>query len=379
MHTDLRNGDLAMLAQVLKEQDAAKLDVIAPAGKIRADGTTIVVEDAITDLSIDGVTSRPARLEPTRVFDEGVSEKLSIPLAYVRRMREARPDLYAANVNGWLHGDGGDTGPDGRSFMVRAFTSEDGGIARALLSDSYKVMDNIDVLTASLDGIRKAGVEAEVARCDLTERRMYVKVTAPQVLAYAPELLAGYRSPFTGQSGTDNPAVFAGFIVQNSEVGGGAFSITPSLTIQVCNNGLTITKDVMRAVHLGSRLEEGVIRWSEETQAKTLELVTLKATDAVRTFLDVEYVKAQIRALEEKAGVPITGKVQDVVRLVAKKCLFTEETTEGVLDHFLRAGQFTAGGVLHAVTSYAQTVENADDAYALEEAGLRALEVAAAL
>ena len=33
------------------------------------------------------------------------------------------------------------------------------GVARALLSDSYKVIDNLDALMATLDGIRQAGVE----------------------------------------------------------------------------------------------------------------------------------------------------------------------------------------------------------------------------
>src|SRR5690606_20239204 len=103
--------------------------------------------------------------------------------------------------------------------------------------------------------------------------RMYVRVVAPEVQALAPTLLAGYRSPFTGQSGTDNPTVFAGFEISNSEVGGGAFTIVPRLVIQVCNNGLKITKDAVRNVHLGARLDDGVIRWSESTQRQNLDLV----------------------------------------------------------------------------------------------------------
>lgn len=378
----LRNGDLQSLVTLLRDRDARKVDVIAPASKIRSEGGVIVVADASTEITEDGVTVREARLTPGNVFNEGIADKLKIPLAYVRRIHAERPDLYDANVNGWLQGPEGNS-PDARNFLVRSFTSPtpeaETGFARAFLSDTFKIVDDFDALTAALDGVRKAGVAVEITKCDLTERRMYVKVAAEGIKAYAPTLLAGYRSPFTGQTGSENPTVFAGFVVSNSEVGGGAFSITPQITVQVCSNGMTITKDATRAVHLGSRNDEGIIRWSEDTQRKTLELITLKAADAVKTFLDVDYVTGVVKALEAQSGKPIEGKLDEQVRLVAKKCLFTEEVTEGVLDHFIRGGQFTAGGVLHAVTSFAQTLDDADAAYALEESGVKALEFAAAL
>ena len=59
----------------------------------------------------------------------------------------------------------------------------------------------------------------------------------------APALLAGYRTPFTGAAGADNPVVFAGFVITNSETGCGAFTLTPRLVVQVCRNGMTITRD----------------------------------------------------------------------------------------------------------------------------------------
>lgn len=59
------------------------------------------------------------------------------------------------------------------------------------------MVDNLDVLMAVLDGVRAAGVQVDIAGCDLTERRMYVKVRALQVAEYAPELPADCHSPFT--------------------------------------------------------------------------------------------------------------------------------------------------------------------------------------
>ena len=136
---------------------------------------------------------------------------------------------------------------------------------------------------------------------------MYVRVVCEQVRVLAPALLAGYRSPFTGASGADNPVVFAGFVITNSETGCGAFTLTPRLVVQVCRNGMTITRDAMRAVHLGERLDEGVVTWSGNTQDKTLALITAKTTDAVATFLDPRYVRTR-RPGDREGRRPAAGR-----------------------------------------------------------------------
>lgn len=393
-----RHAGLADLVDMLRTQQVHKVDMVVPASQMKAEEGLIVVRGVEPVIDDDGVTQADGHYRPTSVFDEGVSDKLGIPLAYVRKIGADRPDLYDANVNGWLHGrkpltrvrrDVHDMREspletiregvpgDPRSFLLRAFKGDDGepGIARALLSDRYATMDNLDVLMSVLDGVRAAGVEVNVDGCDLTERRMYVRIVAPQVQALAPTLLEGYRSPFTGDRGEENPTVFAGFEISNSEVGDGAFSIVPRLVIQVCNNGLKITKDAMRSVHLGSRLDSGMINWSLDTQSKNLALVQAKTRDAVATFLDVDYMQRVIRGIEAESQTPLTEAV-DVVKNVGKKLLYTEEQTKGILDHFVKVGQMTAGGVMHAVTSYAQTIEDADVAARIEDSALRALTLA---
>lgn len=355
-----RNATLADLAKLLQEQHARKHDVVAPARALHAFEGNLTVAG-------DGTLYRP-----TAVADEGIAEKLDIPTKYLRRLRSDNPELYDANINGWLS-------RDDRSFLVRTFSADEGseGVARAFLSDRYRVIDNFDYLTAALAGLRDAGVNVEIGRCDLTERRVYVEVTAPEVQALAPALLERYRSPFTGASGADNPVVWAGFVLSNSETGGGAATITPRIKVQVCSNGLTIAKDAVRNVHLGGQLDEGVIRWSEDTQRRNLELVTAQARDAVTTFLDVEYIQRVIGEITEKAQTPIDKPVE-AIEVVSRQLRFPKERSEAILDHFIKGADLTAGGVLHAVTSVAQTLHDADDAYELEAQAFRALEAVAA-
>jgi hypothetical protein len=406
IHTDTRHATLSDLAQLLQSQQTRKLDVVANSAGFRFVNGMLHVSGQEAQIDESGVTAVDGIYRPTAVFDEGLASKLSIPLTYVRRMRDERPDLYDANANGWLHGTIAvvarvlDTRPaDARRFMLRLFKGDDGseGIARAMLSDTYKRMDNLDVLTAALQGVRDADAQIEVEGCDLTERNMLVRIVAPNITAAMPQLLDGYRSPFNdehiaqqrralangrdlaareGQGYSDGePIVWAGLVLRNSETGGGAFTITPRISVRVCRNGLTITQDVMRSVHLGAKLDEGVVRWSDDTQSKLLQLVTAKARDAVATFLDVDYLTKIAERIDEQAGRSIDGNASEVVENVGKALAFTQQQTQGVLDHFIRGGQPTAGGVVNAITSYAQLVADADDAASMEAAALRALDL----
>lgn len=394
---ECRNADLMDLAAILRQQQAVKVDVVAPATTISSQGANIIVDGG----DAAGV------YRPTAICDEGIADKLGVPIGYLRRLRTERPDLYDANVNGWLGGgawhtfDGiGAAEVDPRSFLVRTFRGGDDetGVARAFLSDRFKTMDNLDVLTAALEGVRASGTAVEIEGCDLTERRMAIRVLAPEVQALAPALLANYRSPFEqgvnrsgwnlergraaaareglGYGDGGEPIVFAGFVIGNSETGGGAFTITPRIVVRVCRNGLTINIDALRSIHLGGKLDEGVVRWSTDTQERNLELVMAQARDAVTTFLDVDYVKTKVAEIEALAGAPVT-KPEATVKIVAKRLGLTEDRTDEVLAHFIMGGSLTAGGIMQAITSVAQCVDDADESAELEGMALRALELAA--
>ena len=143
------------MVALLQRQHDAKLDVVVPARDLRmADG----------ELHIEGVgeptspsMGDPARgvFRPTVVCDGGIADKLGIPAQYLRRMREEEHvGLLDHNVNTWLADE-----PTKR-YLIRTLrgAGHQPGIARALLSEKYKITDNLDVLMAVLDGIRRTGV-----------------------------------------------------------------------------------------------------------------------------------------------------------------------------------------------------------------------------
>jgi hypothetical protein len=128
----------------------------------------------------------------------------------------------------------------------------------------------------------------------------------------------------------------------------------------------------MRQIHIGGKLDEGVIKWSDETQQRTLELVKAKTADAVRTFLDVDYVRMVIAGIEEAAAVKVTSPVKAVDN-IAKGFGFNDSEKDQIMTFFIQSGDATAGGVMNAVTATAQVLTDPDRANELEDVALDVL------
>lgn len=427
-----RNTDLDMLVKLLHEQHVRRVDLVTSASALRSEQGSLFIADSENTklLESDGVTNVAGLYVPTKTFDTGIATKLNIPSAYLRDLREeGRFDLYDGNVNMRLHGlvdygwpDESGVKPDpvvvypplDAKYLVRLLKGDEGepGVARAFLSPKYKIIDNYDVLLAVLDGIRQGGIEALPTQCDLTDSRMFVKFDAPQIAALAPRLLEGYRSPFEGRGalkrageefalrseygrwdaasalaaarvegqgyapGTE-PVVWAGLVVSNSDVGQGSWWVYPVIKVRICRNGLTLVAEATRKVHLGGTQAEGVVNWSTETRERELALITSQARDAVQTYLSQEFLDSQVARIEKLAAAPV-AEPEVTIKEVAKVAGFTQAEADGILAHFLRGGAYTAGGAANAVTSYSQTVEDAERAHELDTRAVRVLELAAA-
>ncbi|TVT27907.1 hypothetical protein FNH05_30675 [Amycolatopsis rhizosphaerae] len=409
--TTARNADLQDMLTMLRDQQAAKLDVVAPATALRSRDGAIALSDVEPVVDENGVTVVNGLYVPTKDADATIAAKLGIGLKYLRKLRGERPDLYDANVNGLLHGRSkrsatGETTmlypADERSFLLRLFRCQDSerGVLRALLSDSYGIIDNLDVLTAVLDGIRQADAEVQIRSCDLTESSMHCKVYSPTVAQLAPHFLRGYRNPFyanpdleaqrrevaadvdrarriaraDGQNyeSGDEPIVFAGFRFSNSEIGDGAVTIKPELYVKICRNGLTLPLLGIRKMHQGVKMEQGSVTWSRDTQNKHLAVITAQTRDAVREWLSPAFLATQIEEIDHLAGTPVP-EADKTIKVVAKKLGFSEAERDGVLSHFIAGGQLTAAGIANAITSYSQTVPDADRADALDDLALSAM------
>ncbi len=379
--TDLRRTDLDTLVATLQNDQARKHDIVVPASKLMATTAgTLMVEGGWTELGPDGVTVTDLEVAPSAIMMGGLAEKFG-PTGIQFRQYLAHlhgdPDthyLWAANLNHWL-----DQHADAR-YLLRTFTAGpddlDGAPAygRSLQADGYKLIDHLDTLMTALEAMRADGRRMEIRSCDLTENRMRVRVSSPDVVAQATAMLDGYRSPYGGQRGEDLPVIFGGFEISNSETGGGAFHLTPVLEVQVCKNGLRLNKHKMRKFHLGAKLEEGQVKWSNETRDRELDLIRAQVRDIVATSLDTEWVQAQADELAGKAQAPVADPVATVER-VGKALKWSPGEQADILRFFTTGGLATSGGLMHAVTAMAQEVANPDRAAVLEATGIEVLDL----
>lgn len=415
---DARYATLQDMAEILKDQNARRIDLVTPGHQLHSVGGQIIIPSGVTVMDETGVTNAGGAYRLTDTAVGHLSDRLKIDLRYLRRIHAERPDLFDANVNGWFQGlvtrDGNPERdwdlPNGRTVypkderkhLVRLFRGDnaDDGIMRGFLSSRFFAVDNLDVLLAVLQGIREAGLEigedgVQVDGCDLTERRMFVRIVAPQIKALAPTLLDGYRNPFGpngqlrgGHLGANvqrirqiaeregqahergqEPVMFAGFVVTNSETGDGKFSIIPRIVAEICRNGYTITADAFSRNHLGVEQSVGVVDYAADTKRAALTLVAKQARDAVAKFLSPEYLTDAVANLEREAGVEV-AQPQETIKAVVTDSLFSEELADEILGAFISQGQPTAAGVANAATAVAQMVPDPEVAARLEaEAG----------
>ncbi|WP_196812284.1 hypothetical protein [Nocardia sp. CNY236] len=147
----------------------------------------------------------------------------------------------------------------------------------------------------------------------------------------------------------------------------------PELLVEICGNGLTLPMFAYTKRHIGDRLEIGLSEdWSHDTQRKRLAVITAETRDKVAEWLSPQFLNARITELERHAATPVAHP-EHTIEVISKKLKFTEEERRGILSHFIAGAQLTSAGIAHAVTSYSQTIPDADRADTLDDLALHAM------
>jgi hypothetical protein len=395
-HETLRKADLGQIAQLLESQRVRTADVSIQGRNLWVANGNLIIQgvEPVVDLGVDGVTTTDVNgvYAFSNIGIESMAARLDIPQNHLRDLRANKTDLFDTVAGYYLRGElNGEPSPyvtpDGRIHTLRLLAADKAaegnevdGMVRAMLGGNYLAIDSLDILSSVVEGMGDAGVTPHNCKieADLTESRMVVKVWVPGIQTLAPDLLGGYRSPFTGKSGTDVPVVFAGLVFSNSEVGRGAWSVAPRVVFEVCTNGMTIAKDAVARKHVGEKLDgDGVIQWSQKTQAANLKLIQAKTADATKAFLDVDYLKAKIAEIEQAAKVKIKDDPEVVITKVTRHTGHQGQRS-AILNAFIQGGQMTAGGVMQAYTAAAQLTTSGDTAFDMENRALDAMQFVAA-
>ena len=327
--------DLRDVLLELQRQNAAKQDYISPASafSLGDDGRTFVMGEQ--------------QMGTTQLFHRQVGSALAIPAKYYDLMQREKPDLLAANVNAWFSAKDA-------SYMLRSMDYGSGRVARALLSDRYRRIDNLEIASAVLPLF--AGQEGmEVISSEVTESRLYLKIVNHRL-----------------EMACVGDRVQAGVVISNSEVGQGAVSVQPLIYTLACTNGMIVNSLGERKTHVGRQakaLEESFLVYSDEALQAEDHAFMLKLRDTTLAAIEETRFAQIVGKLEEAADAKITGRIQDVVELTGKTYALTEGEQDDVLTYLIQGGDLSLYGLSNAITRASQNVDSYDRATSLEAIG----------
>jgi hypothetical protein len=269
-------------------------------------------------------------------------------------------DLYRETVNGCLS-------RDERQVQVRTIEPNGQRIARAVVSDAFKAVDDQDLIPVMADIVDGHKDTWRAFGGQVTDTKTYLRFITkePQV-----KLSMG--------SGEHN--LFIGWQYSNSEVGAGYLQCGIFFFDGYCENGCIYNKMIIADVkmaHRGARIQTafGPILEERIREAELLNAQGMLA-DATRLALEAQYVPEVREMLEGAVSRTIPkGKEGLFLEEIGKRIGLTEEERNSALVHYdgKDRNQF---GAHAAITRLAQDADDYAGRARLEGLGGKVLEMA---
>lgn len=262
-------GVQATMERLVNEGKIAQ-DYIAPIG------VNLKLNDHIPVITFDGDGSNLSMSMPDGEFtlhDNAIgqlADRMAIPQRYLRTLAggEAWARQLAATVlnehSGWTQ-------------RSRVLVRTVGQQVRGVLSDSYRRLNSVEILTAFVQ--EAAGQGAVISDAYMNDTKVWAETILPQPLVVP-----------TANNG--DVIIFAGARFSTSDYGDGAVDMRAFLLNGACLNGM-VRESVMKQVHLGSKLPDNLA-----ISQRTYELDTQTTVSAVRDLTKGLFSR---EALERKA------------------------------------------------------------------------------
>lgn len=343
------------LAAELDRQKKTKTDYIADTAAI-----SVRPAEHGLNLALEG----HGEFEVRDLAHHQIAEHTKIPALYYKRMREETKELLANNVETWF-----------KKYPVpRMLRMLDGG-NRAFLSNSFRPLDNYDFGKVILEACNDR--KLEVASCEITEKRLYIKAIDKQEF----QVPVGYKM------GDGSHRLFdvccPVFIAMNSEVGYGRLTLETGVYTRACTNLAWFSDGGLKRTHLGSRhkiveatgVENIDHLLSNRTKQKSDEALWLQVRDVLRSAFVQGRIEKRVEQLKAAAEAVIPGRVEKVVKVAAERFGLSEAEGDSVLDHLIRGGNLSKYGLHAAITRAAQDVDDYERATDLEYLGGQVIEL----
>lgn len=286
-------------------------------------------------------------LSPSSQFENQICAALGIPKKWYNKLKaDGHLDNLDSDVNLYLQHQG--------NKLIRMYVNQSTGTgeARAFLSDSYRPIDNMQMLETvyrTLMAHKESIPTYKVKDFQATADRFLMRIYFPEATVMAKELIGKYRRP-DGQV-PDNidqfPRFYTGITVSNSETGAGRFLIEPMAVTAACTNRTMFAEEGISQVHVGAKLDP-TINWQRDTVKKAQEVVMLQTRDALTHYLAPEWLEEKVHGwIEENTELQRPIKV---AQRIGEEFDLGESLIEQLVTATARGGLDTTHGIREALT-----------------------------
>ena len=298
----------------------------------------------------------------TDTFHTHLAQRLDIPMPYYRKMLKSSKRLLQLNVNHWLN-----SFPKNKQVLLRSYVKSDTKsksflswnsetlIARGLLSNRYKIMDNNELfydLQYIID-------DFEVMSCYHNDEITNVKIKFPKLEG---EVKKG-------------DVVTGGLVLRNSELGFSSITATSLIYRLVCDNGMMLPNvaSINSKYHIGKPIT--LSKYSSEEKVNDYELpekLTADICDMIIDLQDEVKFKSNLDSLKETTKRKFKNIDYKYLRREFNTSIKEEEQIKENLEI---SSDFTQYGLIQAITATARELSNVQRAIHLERLGGRLLNI----
>ena len=245
-------GVQATMERLINEGKIAQ-DYIAPIG------VNLKQKDHIPVITFNGGDSLTMNM-PDGLFslhDNAIgqlADRMGVPQRYLRTL--ASGETWAKNLAAEILNE-----HSGWTQRTRVLVRTVGTQVRGVLSDSYRRLNSVEILTAFVQEASRQG--AVISDAYMNDTKVWAETILPQPIVIP-----------TAKNG--DVIIFAGARFSTSDYGDGAVDMRAFILNGACLNGM-VRESVMKQVHLGSKLPDNL-----QLSQRTYELDTRTTVSAVK-------------------------------------------------------------------------------------------------
>lgn len=183
-----------------------------------------------------------------------LADRMGVPQRYLRSL--ASGETWAKNLAAEILNE-----HSGWTQRTRVLVRTVGTQVRGVLSDSYRRLNSVEILTAFVQEASRQG--AVISDAYMNDTKVWAETILPQPIVIP-----------TAKNG--DVIIFAGARFSTSDYGDGAVDMRAFLLNGACLNGM-VRESVMKQVHLGSKLPDNL-----QLSQRTYELDTRTTVSAVK-------------------------------------------------------------------------------------------------